>query len=92
MQKFIKYFYFTCTPFLEDLICHLLSMVMQFFLFREDTVPYNIFFSMSENLGGWGEGVTWGKCGTGVQASISKPTPLTKIDPFMYLTYSYTAL
>ena len=44
MKKFIKYFSFSCTPFFEDLIWHLLSMVMQCFLFREDIVNYCVIF------------------------------------------------
>ena len=80
MQKFIKYFYFSCTLFFQDLIWHLLSMVMQCFC-SEKTLFLIRSFSLSENLGGWGEGVTWGKCGTDMQASISKPAP------FIYLTF-----
>ena len=39
--------------------------------------------------GGGGRGVTWGNFGTGVQASILKPTPFIylafeKTDPFIY--------
>ena len=56
MKKFIKYFNFSCTPFFEDLIWHLLSMVMQCFC-SEKTLLIIVSFSMPENLCGWWEGV-----------------------------------
>ena len=79
MKKFIKYFYFSCTPFFEDLIWHLLSMVMQCFC-SEKTLLIIVSFSMSENLCGWWEGVN--------VVRVCKPfiyLTFEKMDPFIYL-------